>query len=55
MNDSTQDTVRKHVPQPLGMVMLANERQRQRKKTLDWISEHALDTLRDAWKSKASH
>lgn len=55
MNVSTQDTVRDHVPQQRGSVTLADERQRQRKKTLDWISEHALDTLRDAWKSKASH
>ena len=55
MNVSTQDTVRKQVLKQRGSAALASERQRQRKKTLDWISEHALDTLRDAWKNKASH
>ena len=55
MNVSSQDTVREHLPERRGSAALADERQRQKEETLDWISANALETLRDTWKKQSSH
>ena len=55
MNVSSQDTVRNHLSKRRSSAALADERQRQKEKTLEWISDNALETLRDTWKKQSSH